>query len=150
MRRFLCLFLLFGVTLAARAASDSVVYVGGTLTTPVAGTAGTLDLSSPMALRLQWTAGTIEIPWTTIRSWSYSTEVAHHLGVLPAIAVGLVRKRQRVHLFRIEWQDEHHADQGIVLEVPKQLPNTLQTALEARTPKSAGHSGAMAGPMSNR
>jgi hypothetical protein len=135
MRRLLCLLLVLMSALTALAdPSPDVTYIGGTVTTPAAATSGTLDLSSPDAMRFRSTTATVEIPWSAIRSWSCSTQLARHLGVLPTIAVGLVRKRQRSHFLRIAWLDEHSNTQGMLFEVPKQLPKVLETALIARAP----------------
>jgi hypothetical protein len=54
--------------------------------------------------------------------------------VLPTIAVSLVRKRQRVHYFRVVWWDQNQNVQGMLFEIPKQFPNILETALEAHVP----------------
>jgi hypothetical protein len=114
--------------------TPDVTYIGGTITTPTAGTEGTLDLSSPDALRFRFATGVTDIPWASVQSWTLSTQLARHLGVLPTIAVGLVRKRQRVHYLRLAWHDEHNNAQGMLFEVPKQMPNVLEAALIARTP----------------
>jgi hypothetical protein len=61
--------------------------------------------------------------------------VARHLGVLPAIAVGLVKKRQRRHYFRISYRDENGVVQVVVFEVPKNMPRTLLPILQTRAPQ---------------
>lgn len=135
MRKVLCCFLMSVFTVAAQAASGSgVVYVGGTISTPVAGSSGTLDYSSPDQLQFRSPAGTVSIPWQKIDSWSCSSATAHHIGVLPAIAVGLVRKRQRIHYFSVKWQTDSGIEQAVLLEVPKDLPRTLHVVMSARAP----------------
>jgi len=134
MRSILCLLLLTTALPLLADPSPGVTYAGGTITTPAAGTAGTLDLSWPDALRFHFAMGTTDIPWASIRSWTLSTQLARHLGVLPTIAVGLVRKRQRVHYLRLAWRDDHNNPQGMLFEIPKQMPNVLEAALIARAP----------------
>jgi hypothetical protein len=114
--------------------APSIIYVGGTVTTPAGSTEGTLDLSSPDVLRFRSSTNSVDIPWDSIQSWDCSAQLAHHLGVLPTIAVGLVRKRQRVHYFRVVWWDRNHNVQGMLFEIPKQFPNILETALDAHVP----------------
>ncbi len=136
MPRFLCCFLLLLPSLPAFAATPGpdVVYVGGTIATPVTSTSGVLDLSSQDALLFKTSAGNITVPWTSIQSWTSYSQTTHHIGVLPAIAVGLVRKRQRSHFLRIAWKDERKSDQGVLFEIPKQMPAVVETALNVRAP----------------
>jgi hypothetical protein len=60
--------------------------------------------------------------------------VARHLGVLPAIAVGMVKKRQRRHFFRISYRDEAGDLRVALFEVPKQMPPVLLAVLGAKAP----------------
>ncbi len=73
------------------------------------------------------------------RSWrlilEYSQQVARHLGVLPAIAVGLVKRRQRRHFLRISYHDESSTAQVAIFEVSKETPHTLLAILEVRAPQ---------------
>lgn len=136
MRRLFCCFVLLLPSLPAIAATPGadVIYVGGTVATPVTSTSGVLDLSSQDALLFKTSAGNITVPWTSIQSWTSYSQTAHHIGVLPAIAVGLVRKRQRSHFLRIAWKDQHRSDQGVLFEIPKQMPAVVETALNVRAP----------------
>jgi hypothetical protein len=61
--------------------------------------------------------------------------VTHHLGVLPAIAVSLVKKRQRKHFLRIAYHDEFKTPQVAIFEVPKKMPLTLFAILQQRAPQ---------------
>jgi hypothetical protein len=63
------------------------------------------------------------IPYASIDSYDHSQQVTHHLGVLPAIAVSLVKKRQRKHFLRIAYHDE------------KKMPLTLLAILQQRAPQ---------------
>ena len=77
----------------------------------------------------------IMIPYRSIESFEYSKEVKHHLGVLPAIAVGVVRKRKRSHFFRISFCDDHDVKQVVIFEVSKQAVRIVRAVLDARTPR---------------
>jgi len=62
----------------------------------------------------------LEIPYASIQSYDYSKEVARHLGVLLAMAIGLVKMRQRRHVFRILYRGQGDpAAQIIIFEVPQ-------------------------------
>jgi hypothetical protein len=135
--RLVVLFALIAVAWPAAAIENGeVMYVGGTVSTLKEGTIGHLDTNSTVSLKFESASGRVEIPFAKIDSYNYSQEVAHHLGVLPAIAVGLVRKRQRRHFFRILFRDDANAPQVAVFEVPKQAPQTLLAILQARAPQA--------------
>jgi len=71
------------------------MYSGGTASGINIGTIGRIDTSSQTALAFEWPGNKLSIPYVAIDSFEYSREVKRHLGVLPAIAVGLVKQRQR-------------------------------------------------------
>ena len=125
--------LLLILSLSAVAADDSVRYVGGTVPELSADTNGRMDTTSATELRFQRSGKTFAIPYSSVASFDCSKEVARHLGVLPAIAVGIVRMRQHRHFFRISYHDGNGTEQVAIFEVPKQMPRTLQAVLETRT-----------------
>lgn len=100
-----------------------------------AGEVGKLDTTSPLALSFESASGNVEIPYAQMDSYEYSQPVAHHLGVLPAIAVGLVKKRQRRHIFRITYHEEDARPEVAIFEVSKQIPRSLLAVLQARAPQ---------------
>jgi hypothetical protein len=122
-------------TQASAGEAGQVLYVGGTVAALHAGASGKLDTSSPKTLSFDSSTHKLAIPFETIDSYEYSQQVAHHLGVLPAIAVGLVKHRQRRHFFRISWHDENNTQQVALFEVSKEMPRTLLAILQARAPK---------------
>jgi hypothetical protein len=128
-------FLLAGVLQAAAIPDGQVRYVGGTVPRLSQGVVGRLDITSETALKFEYSAGKLEIPYAAIESFEYSQPVARHLGVLPAIVVALVRRRQHRHLYRISYHDENGRSQVAIFEVPKQMPRTLQPSLETRAPQ---------------
>ena len=110
-------------------------YVGGTVSGLSAGVIGRLDTASQTALAFEYSGTRLTIPYVAIDSFEYSQEVKRHLGVLPAIAVGLVRHRQRRHFFRISYHDERNVSQVVIFEVSKHTPRSLEAVLETRAPQ---------------
>ena len=127
----LCLFL--AISLPALAVEGSeVMYIGGTVPALNTGVVGRLDTTSATVLTFDHAAGKLTIPYADIESFDYSKEVTRHLGVLPAIGVGLVKMRKHRHYFRISYRGVDNALQVVVFEVPKHMPRTLQAVLQAR------------------
>ena len=116
--------------------TGQVAYYGGTVPGMPRGALGALHTDFPATLVFQMTAQTspaeVDISYDKIRSVKYSTEVTHHLGVLPAIAVGLIRKRERRHLFAISFTDASGAVQTVLFEVAKDDSQVLLQILRAR------------------
>lgn len=138
MKKLLGFCMLVALTLAAWAVEDGqVVYIGGTVSALKEGAIGSLDTSSEKILALQAAGGKLVIPYAGIESYQYSHELARHLGVLPAIGVGLVRRRQQRHYFRITYRDESGASQVAVLEVSKHAPPILLAILHSRAPQGS-------------
>jgi len=130
----LCLVLLFARPLLAVDDGD-VSYVGGTVENLKEGSPGKLDITSQTELVFVSSSVKLVIPYASIDSYDHSQQVAHHLGVLPAIAVSLVKKRQRQHFLRIAYHDEIKTPQVAIFEVPKQMPLTLLAILQQRAPQ---------------
>jgi hypothetical protein len=113
-----------------------VMYAGGTIPALPAGTVGRLDTTSEESLTFEYSGTKVLIPHSEIESFEYSTEVTRHMGVMPAIAVGLIKKRQRRHYFRISYRGADNVSQVVVFEVPKHMPRTLQAVLMVRAPQT--------------
>jgi hypothetical protein len=128
-----CLFLL--PPIAAAVENGQVLYVGGTIPSLREGSLGRLDTSSESALVFASGAAPLVIPFSKIESYEYSQDVARHLGLLPAIGAGLLRKRQHKHFFRITYRDSSEVLQVTVFEVPKQMPRSLLAVLQTRAPQ---------------
>ena len=110
-------------------------YVGGTVPGVTAGVIGRLDTTSTTSLTFEHAGNNVEIPYASIESYEYSKDVTRHLGVLPAIAVGLVKMRRHSHYFSISYRAEAGGPaQIVVLEVPKDMPRTLEAILQTRAP----------------
>ena len=127
----LCLFL--SISLPVLAIEDGqAMYAGGTIAGLHRGAMGRIDTSSKTALTFEYSGSQLSIPYSAMDSFQYSQEVKRHLGVLPAIAIGLIKQRQRRHLFRISYHDEQNFLQVAIFEVSKRMPGTLETILRAR------------------
>jgi hypothetical protein len=113
----------------------TVMYVGGTVASLKEGALGSLELKSQTELAFQSAGNRFTIPFAKIDAYEYSLEVAHHLGVLPAVGVGLLKKRQRRHFFRITYRDDANMPQVAIFEVPKKMPRTLLAILQLRAPQ---------------
>ena len=113
---------------------NQVKYVGGTVPGMKVGALGEVQMSGT-TLTFQSTGARVAIPYATIESFDHSTEVARHLGVLPAIVVALLRARQRRHFIGISYREQasDSLPQVVVLEIPKGMTRTLQRVLETRT-----------------
>lgn len=138
MKRLLQFCFLLLLSLSASALENGhAKYVGGTLPRVAAGTVGRLDTTSETSLIFEHAGNKVEIPYAAIESRKYSKEVARHLGVLPTIAVGLLKVRQHRHFFRISYRVPGAATaQVVIFEVPKQMPRTLEAILETRAPST--------------
>jgi hypothetical protein len=136
MKNFVAFCLLLSLTLPALAVEDGqVMYVGGTAPGLNASIIGRLDTTSDTSLIFESSGSKLAIPYDAIQSFGYLKEVTRHLGVLPAIGVGLVRMRRHRHFFRITYRDSGNVAQVAIFEVPKQMPRTLQAVLQARSPQ---------------
>jgi hypothetical protein len=111
-----------------------VKYAGGTAQSVRGGVIGRLNTTPDTELIFEYSGNKLAIPYDAIQSFQSSEEVARHLGVLPAIVVGMFKKRQRQHFFRIEYHDSNNVAQALVFEVPKHMPRILEAVLETRAP----------------
>jgi hypothetical protein len=137
MKRFVAFCFFLTLAFPALAVEGShVMYIGGTAPGTDAGIVGHLDTTSDTALIFEHSGSKLSIPYDAIQSFDYSKEVTRHLGVLPAIGVGLVKMRQHRHFFRISYRDSGNVAQVAIFEVPKQMPRTLQAVLQTRSPQS--------------
>jgi hypothetical protein len=132
----MCLLILVLMPLPTPAVEgDQAMYIGGTVAVLNKGVVGKLDTTSQTALNFESPGGKLVIPFEEIDSYEYSQQVARHLGVLPAIAVGLVKRRQRRHFFRITYHDDSKTQQVAIFEVSKETPRSLLAVLQGRAPE---------------
>jgi phosphatidylglycerophosphate synthase len=119
--------------------TGEVAYIGGTAAVAL-DTRGVLDTTSSVTLLFKFggangASGQIDIPYKNIRAFEYRKEVAHHLGVLPAVAVGLVKRRERRHFFSISYTDSSEVIQVAMFEIGKRDQPALLQILRARDPQ---------------
>jgi hypothetical protein len=141
----LCLLFIFTLTLAlpmAAVEDDQVQYIGGTAPAVRPGVIGRLNTTAEKSLAFESAGAKLLVPYADIQSFEFSTEVTRHLGVMPAIAVGLIKMRRHSHYFRISYRGQGAIAQVAVFEVSKQMPRTLQAVLHARAPQSCKPSSA--------
>lgn len=147
MRRVFMIVILLGMVPLAFASGDDVLYAGGTVPQLKIGDSGRLDFSLSTRLQFVSSRGTLEVPYCGIESFEHTKEVAVHLGVAPAIAVGLVAARKRNHFVRITYLDCNQVAQVVVFQVPQNMPAFLIPALEARAPQAYCGPYSECGPM---
>ena len=136
MKKLATICLLLAMSLPAGAVEDDEVkYMGGTVADLHSGTLGRLDTTSATMLTYEYSGNKLVIPYAKIDTFEYSVDVARHLGVLPAMAVAPLRKRQRRHFFRISYHDENNVSQVAIFEVSKRMPRTLLAVLQVRAPQ---------------
>jgi hypothetical protein len=136
MKNALVVTILFLITACSLWAVDDgqVEYLGGTVPALEVNAIGKLDLTSETVMQFDSSKGKFAILYANIDSFEYTRELTHHLGVLPSIAVGLTRTRKHRHYFRIVYHNDNNVSQIVVIEVPKQMPQVLQTVLKSRAP----------------
>jgi hypothetical protein len=136
-QRSIALVLLVAISLPAIAVEDGqVAYLGGTAPGVKEGAVGTLDTTSETALVFEYAGRKLALPYGRMQSWEYSNRPAHTLGVLPTIAIAMLKRPQRRHFFRISYRDEDNSPQVAIFEVSKQSPQSLVAILQTRAPQS--------------
>jgi hypothetical protein len=133
MRRIVVIVLLLIVATDAFGVTGSeVAYVGGSISALKPGDIGTFDFSPATELGFVSNGTRFSIAYDKIKKIEYHKEVAFHLGVAPAIVVGLIKKRERKHFFTITYTDEAGVRQAAVFEVAKDAPRSLLAVFAAR------------------
>jgi hypothetical protein len=115
---------------------EQVAYVGGSLAGVASGEVGHFDTTEATDLLFVTTGAKVPIGYTKIIRVEYSTEVTYHLGVAPAIAVGLLKQRERKHFLTLTYVDQAGVRQAAVFEVAKDSPRALVAVLSVRAPQA--------------
>lgn len=137
MRRVLVVLLTLAMAIPSFALEGSeVAYAGGTISQLKEGAAGSLDMTSSTGLVFNYSGGRLEIPYGRIESYEQTQEVAVHLGVAPAIVVGILKQRRRNHYVRFTFRDGGNQPQVAIFEVAKTLPMVLTPTLLAKAPQA--------------
>ena len=111
-------------------------YLNGTAPGVKEGSTGTLDTTVATALEFHAGAAGFSIPYEGVKSYRYQEEKRFRLGVLPAIAVGLVKARAERHLVTISWKDAAGVAEVVTLEASKDDALGLVALLRVRAPKA--------------
>jgi len=119
---------------SAPAQQSDVEYITGTVKGLTEGSIGTVDMSSPEALEFHAGSGQFSIPYSEITTVKCHEENRFRLGVLPAIAVGLLKARSKRHLVTIEWRHADAPPQVVTLDSSKQKARGIAAVLRARAP----------------
>lgn len=123
-------------TYAFAVAGSEVAYIGGSLSLLKPGDIGAFDLSSATELVFSDDGKKVSIAYNKLKKIEYRKDVAVHLGVAPAVAVGLIKRRERRHFVTLTYTDEAGIQQAAVFEVAKDRPRTLLPILAARAPQA--------------
>jgi hypothetical protein len=139
MRKIMAVVLLIGLALDVRAVAlggPEVEYVNGTAPGVKEGTTGTLDTSAPEALEFRSGTAQFSVPYGAVRAYKYREEYRFRLGVLPAIAVGLLKARAKRHFVTVTWKTAEGTPEVATLAASKEDALGLLTVLHARAPQA--------------
>jgi hypothetical protein len=119
--------------------SKKAMFVGGTITTKLKeGTEGKLDTSSDTVLKFIPDKGKgepAELPYAQVASIEYGQKASHRIKTALLLSPWTLFSKKRCHYYSLMWKDDAGKDQGIVLEVGKDLVRSIGIVLEARTGK---------------
>jgi hypothetical protein len=137
MRRIVAMMLvLLLATSAFGVSGNEVMYVGGSVSVLNPGDIGTFETASTKELGFVSNGKRLSVAYDQIKRIEYHKEVAYHLGVAPAIVVGLIKRRERKHFITVTYADEAGERQAAVFEVSKSAPQPLLAILAARAPQA--------------
>jgi len=123
-----------GMTAYAGEPGD-VEYVNGTVKGLADGSMGSLDTSGKDALEFRSGSGQFSVPYGEITRVRCREENRFRLGVLPAIAVGLLKARSKRHFVTIEWDHSDSPSEVVTLDASKEKALGLLAVLRARAPQ---------------
>jgi len=134
MKKLIYLALLIFATIPAFAVTGTdVQLLASTLPGVTPGRVGQLDTTIPQQLIFRVpNQPDLNMPYAQITEFSSRQEVTHHLGVLPAIAVGLIAARRHSHFLSITFTDANGTPQIATFEVAKDAVELLRPVLLAR------------------
>lgn len=136
MHRLITLALALLSATAFAVTGSEVAYVGGSLAGAKAGDIGSFDTTQANELIFAESSRKWSIEYTKILKIEYHNDVARHLGVAPAIAVGLLKHREKKHFFTLTYVDSSGTNQAAVFEVSKEAPRSLLAVLGIRAPQA--------------
>ncbi len=122
----------FTTTTAMYAQQPDVEYVTGTARGLTEGAMGTVDMSSPQTFDFHAGSGQFSIPYEEITNVKCREENRFRLGVLAAIAVGLLKARSKRHFVTIEWKHGNDPTAVVTLDAPREKARGMAAVLRAR------------------
>ncbi len=117
--------------------SKKAMYVGGTIPTKIKeGTEGRLKTDDEAQLVLIPDKGEqAALPYAQIESYEYGQKASHRIKTAILLTPWSLFSKKRRHYYSLMWKDADGKDQGIVLEVGKDLVRPLAVILKAKTGK---------------
>ena len=129
-----------GCNVAAYATDGmDMTYVSGTVEGMQRGVKGDVETEDAANLVINANGRRVAIPYGKLRSFHCRQEVRYHLGVLPAIAVGLLKARSRVYTVILEWDVDGQEPEVATLELSHRDQESLKDVLRARAHQACGN-----------
>jgi hypothetical protein len=122
------------VLLSGSVSGDEVRYAGGSVAIPQ-DTEGKLDTADPKLMHFASKKGSFDIPYEGITSIEYGQKAGRRIAVAILVSPIALLSKKRKHFLTLGYKDRDDKEQGVVLELAKDLPATLIALLEARTGK---------------
>jgi hypothetical protein len=119
-------------------------YVGGTWTQVKQESEGKLDLSDAKVARFKFDkSGDVEMPFDNITSLEYGQKAGRRVGAtigwgvttLGIAALPILFSKKRKHFFSIGYRGEDGSNQGVVLELGKNITRATLKTFETRSGK---------------
>jgi hypothetical protein len=133
MKKAIVVLLMMGMGIPALAADGpEVQYVNGTAQGVKERSIGTVDTTAAKALEFHAGGAGFSIPYDEVVVYKYREENRFRLGVLPAIAAGILKARSKRHLLTITWKDGQGVAEVVTLEGAKDDALGLVALLRAR------------------
>lgn len=114
--------------------SDKAAYIGGTLSLPTK-TDGQFQTSGTDAARFVYSGGEVSLPYKKINSIEYGQKAGRRIGVAIMVSPVALLSKKRKHYLTLGYTDDKGANQGMVVELGKDIVRPTLVALEARTGK---------------
>jgi hypothetical protein len=119
-----------------RGEQPDIEFVSGTVKGLTEGATGSLDMTTAETLEFRSGSGQFSVPYAEITNVKCHEENRFRLGVLPAIAVGLIKARSKRHFVMIEWKHADAPPEVVTLDLPKERARGLVAVLRARAPQA--------------
>lgn len=129
----LVLVLILCTALIARDLGSRVEYVGGTVAQASPGVGGSLQLSHPETLAVEFKGTAVRVPYSRVNLVEYGQNVNRRLALAIVVSPLFLLSKSRKHFLTIGFQDEEGKQQAMVFRVDKGKVRSVLAGLEART-----------------